>query len=79
MPHYRAYVEIDGLASVYAVRAAWTALTALPGIVTASVSLDGAVLETEFPVDEQALADVLATAGVTPRSLRQESWTPQGL
>lgn len=72
MPRYRAYVEIDGLLSVHAVRAVWTALTGVPGILSAEVSMTGAVLDTETPVDREALATALALAGVTLRSVREE-------
>ncbi|WP_337169679.1 hypothetical protein [Gemmatimonas aurantiaca] len=72
MPRYRAYVEIDGLLSVHAVRAVWTALTGVPGILSAEVSMTGAVLDTETPVDREALATALTLAGVTLRSVREE-------
>lgn len=72
MPRYRAYVEIDGLLSVHAVRAVWTALTGVPGILSAEVSMTGAVLDTETPVDREALAAALALAGVALRSVREE-------
>ncbi len=72
MPRYRAYVEIDGLLSVHAVRAVWTALTGVPGILTAEVSMTGAVLDTEGPVDPELLQNALSLAGVTLRSLREE-------
>ncbi|HEY0929101.1 MAG TPA: hypothetical protein VGE27_04215 [Gemmatimonas sp.] len=75
MPRYRAYVEIDGLIAVHAVRAVWTALTAVPGILSAEVSMTGAVLELEAPVDRDALAAALAMAGVTLRDVRQERGT----
>lgn len=71
MARYLAFVEIDGMVSVFAVRAVWTALTAVPGIRTADVTMTGATLELEAPVEESVLAEVLATAGVTLRSLRQ--------
>lgn len=72
MPRYRAYVEIDGLLSVHAVRAVWTALTGVPGILSAEVSMTGVVLDTETPVDREALAAALALAGVALRSVREE-------
>ena len=72
MPRYRAYVEIDGLLSVHAVRAVWTALTAVPGILTAEVSMTETVLDMDTPPDPDALAAALAMAGVGLRSLRVE-------
>jgi len=64
MPRQRIHVQIDGLLSVHAVRAVWTALSAVPGVVQAEVTLRGAVLDTEGPLDRQVLADSLALAGV---------------
>ncbi len=64
MPRQRIHVQIDGLLSVHAVRAVWTALSAVPGVVQAEVSMRGAVLDTEGPLDRQVLADSLALAGV---------------
>lgn len=64
MPRHRIHVQIDGLLSVHAVRAVWTALTAVPGVVGAEVSMRGAVLDTEGPVDRQVLEAALDMAGV---------------
>lgn len=71
MARYLAFVEIDGLLGVYSVRAVWTALTAVPGIQSATVDMTGAVLELEAPVEESVLAEVLESAGVGLRSVRQ--------
>lgn len=64
MPRLRIHVQIDGLLSVHAVRAVWTALAAVPGVRHADVSLRGAVLETDGPIDAGQLAECLALAGV---------------
>ena len=64
MPRQRIHVQIEGLLSVHAVRAVWTALSAVPGVLTAEVSMRGAVLDTDGPVDETLLAESLAMAGV---------------
>lgn len=64
MPRHRIHVQIDGLLSVHAVRAVWTALTAVPGVLGAEVSMRGAILDTEGPIDRQALEESLAMAGV---------------
>ncbi|WP_353268398.1 hypothetical protein [Gemmatimonas sp.] len=72
MPRQRILVQIDGLLSVHAVRAVWTALGAVPGILGAEVTMQGAVLETDGPVDRQLLEEALAMAGVTLRSLQIE-------
>ncbi|MCO4099926.1 hypothetical protein [Gemmatimonas sp.] len=72
MPRQRILVQIDGLLSVHAVRAVWTALGAVPGILGAEVTMQGAVLETDGSLDQQLLAEALAMAGVTLRSLQIE-------
>ncbi len=64
MPRQRIHVQIDGLLSVHAVRAVWTALSAVPGVVQAEVTMRGAGLDSEGPLDRQVLADSLALAGV---------------
>jgi hypothetical protein len=72
MPRQRIHVQIDGLLSVHAVRAVWTALTAVPGVLQAEVTMRGAVLETEGPIDREVLADSLALAGVQLRDMTVE-------
>ena len=64
MPRLRIHVQIEGLLSVHAVRAVWTALAVVPGVVHADVSMKGAVLDTEGPVVLRLLEDALALAGV---------------
>jgi hypothetical protein len=64
MPRQRIHVQIDGLLSVHAVRAVWTALTGVPGVLQAEVTMRGVVLETDGPIDRGLLADSLALAGV---------------
>jgi hypothetical protein len=76
MARQRILVELDGLISVHAARAAHTALAAVPGIVSAQVSMAGAVLEYEGPLDEAAfaasLAEALAVADLRVLSIRRE-------
>lgn len=72
MPRQRIHVEIAGLVAVHAVRAVRTALTAVPGIERADVSMAGAILESTGPVDERQLADALAMAGVRLIGVRVE-------
>lgn len=64
MPRQRIHVQIEGLLSVHAVRAVWTALSAVPGVVQAEVTMRGAVLDTDGPLDRAVLAESLALAGV---------------
>ncbi len=60
----RVAVEIDGLTGIHAIRAVWTALGAVPGVVTAEVAMTGVRLELEGPLDRDALAAALEAAGV---------------
>ncbi len=72
MPRQRIHVQLDGLVAVHAVRAVWTALGAVPGVVSAEVTMAGAILEVEGPLDRVALDMALDAAGVTVRELRVE-------
>jgi len=76
MPRQRIHVQIDGLLSVHAVRAARTALGSIPGVESAEVSMRGAVLESEGVVEAPLIADALAMVGLTLSTLRTE---PAGL
>ena len=73
MPRQRIHVQLDGLVAVHAVRAVWTALGAVPGVLSAEVTMQGAVLEVEGPLDRAALDAALDAAGVSVRSLRVEA------
>lgn len=48
-------LELTGLIAVHAARAAHTALTAVPDIVSAQVTMAGAVLDVTEPIDLDAL------------------------
>lgn len=73
MPRQRIHVQLNGLVAVHAVRAVWTALGAVPGVVSAEVTMQGAVLEVEGELDRAALDAALDAAGVTVRSIRIEA------
>lgn len=73
MTRQRIHVQLNGLVAVHAVRAVWTALGAVPGVVSADVTMQGAVLEVEGALDRAALESALDAAGVTVRSIRIES------
>lgn len=68
----RIRLELDGLVAVHAVRAVWTALGAVPGVVQAEVTMAGAMLEVEGPLDRHALDVALDAAGVRLVSLTVE-------
>ncbi|HYW33419.1 MAG TPA: hypothetical protein VE869_18095 [Gemmatimonas sp.] len=65
-------LELDGLVAVHAVRAVWTALAAVPGIVTAEVTMAGALLSVEGTLDRVALDAALDAAGVRVLSVTVE-------
>ncbi len=73
MPRQRIHVQLDGLVAVHAVRAVWTALGAVPGVLSADVSMQGAIIEVEGVLDRAALDAALAMAGVSVRALRVEA------
>ena len=73
MSRQRIHVQLNGLVAVHAVRAVWTALGAVPGVVSADVTMQGAVLEVEGALDRAALESALDAAGVTVRSIRNEA------
>ena len=75
MPRHRIHVQLDGLLSIHAVRAVRTALAAVPGVLGAEVSMQGAVLDTESPLDRNALDEALTHAGVRVLSVREERGT----
>ena len=54
-------------------RAAWTALAAVPGVRSAEVTMSGATLETDGPLDRVALEEALAAAGLTVVAVEVEA------
>jgi copper chaperone CopZ len=56
-------LAITGMSCVHCKRAVFTALTAVPGIVRADVSIGGAVVEHDGSVTEGALREAVAAAG----------------
>ncbi len=75
MPRHRIHVQLEGLLSIHAVRAVRTALAAVPGVLGAEVSMQGAVLDTDAPLDRDALDEALGHAGVRVLSVREERGT----
>ena len=73
MSRQRIHVQLDGLVAVHAVRAVWTALGAVSGLLSAEVTMRGAVLELEGDLDRAALEAALDAAGVSIRSIRVEA------
>jgi hypothetical protein len=54
--HRAVHLELSGLIAVHAARAAHTALGAVPGVVSANVSMAGAEIDVVGDVDESTLA-----------------------
>ncbi len=73
MTRQQIHVQLNGLVAVHAVRAVWTALGAVPGVLSAEVTMQGAVLDVDGPLDRVALNAALDAAGVSIRALRIEA------
>jgi hypothetical protein len=73
MTRQQIHVQLNGLVAVHAVRAVWTALGAVPGVLSAEVTMQGAVLDVDGPLDRVALDAALDAAGVSIRALRIEA------
>lgn len=71
-PPSSVFLRIDGLISVHAVRAAYTALAAVPGVVRAEVSRRGALIEHDGSATRASVADALAMAGLALAEWRDE-------
>lgn len=61
-------LELSGLIAIHAARAAQTALTAVPGIVSAQVTMAGATVDVTEPIRFEeivaAISDVLEEIGI---------------
>jgi copper chaperone CopZ len=71
-----AHLTIAGMPAVHAVRAVYTALAGVPGIVRAEVSLGTAVVEHDGTVTRATLADAVALAGFELTGWREERSLP---
>ena len=60
--HRVVHLELSGLVAVHAARAAHTALGAVPGVISANVSLAGADVDVTGAFDEQQFADDVRAA-----------------
>ncbi|HET7585273.1 MAG TPA: cation transporter [Gemmatimonadaceae bacterium] len=69
-------VTIDGMTSVHATRAVWTALTAVQGIATAEVSLGTAEIEHDGRATCADVRAAVAAAGYRVTSCREERRLP---
>ena len=71
-----AHLQIDGMLSVHAVRAVYTAFAGVPGIRTCEVSLGGAVVEHDGSVSREMLGSAVALAGFAMTGWREERSLP---
>ncbi len=62
MTRTRVRLTVDGMVAVHAVRAVWTSLSAVPGVVHADVSMTGIELVVEGVHEPTALRAVLDSA-----------------
>lgn len=65
-------LEIPTMSTVHAVRAVWTALTAVPGIVSADVARGRAVVEHDGRATAEALRAAIAVAGYEVAGVHEE-------
>ena len=56
-------LRIDGMSCQHCVRAVFTALTPVPGIISADVSIGGAVIEHDGRATFEALRDAIEESG----------------
>jgi copper chaperone CopZ len=70
------HVTIAGMNAVHAVRAVYTALAGVPGIVRAEVTLGGASVEHDGSVTRALLAEAVAVAGFELVDWREERTLP---
>lgn len=71
-----AHLEIDGMLSVHAVRAVYTAFAGVPGIRACEVTLGGAVIEHDGSVSREMLGSAVALAGFSMVAWREERRLP---
>jgi copper chaperone CopZ len=71
-----AHLQIDGMLSVHAVRAVYTAFAGVPGIRSAEVTLGGATVEHDGTVTREMLAEAIEFAGFTLAAWREERRLP---
>ena len=71
-PHTIARLTIRGLTSVHAVRAVYTALAGVDGVVHADVNRHGAVVEHDGTATEATLRDAVSLAGFELSAMAEE-------
>ncbi len=69
-------VAIEGMASVHATRAVWTALNAVDGILSAEVSLGRTLIEHDGRATCQAVRAAVQSAGFRVIACREERRLP---
>jgi len=69
-------VTISGMVAVHSKRAVFTALSGVPGVVSAEVELGRAVIEHDVTTTPDALIEAIALAGCEVTSLKTERRLP---
>jgi copper chaperone len=67
------HLRIGGMSCQHCVRAVFTALTPVPGITSADVSIGAAVIEHDGRATVDALRDAIAESGYTVTSANEET------
>lgn len=70
------HLTLGGMTAVHAVRAFWTALAGVPGVVRAEVQLGQATLAHDGTVTRAAVEEAAALAGCTVTGWREERALP---
>ena len=65
-------LRIDGMSCQHCINAVFTALTPVPGIVSADVSIGAAVIEHDGRATEQLLRDAIEVAGYSVADAQDE-------
>jgi copper chaperone CopZ len=68
-------VSVSGMTCVHCVRAVFTSLAGVPGIVRADVSIGQAVIEHDGTVTAEQIRDAVAVAGYTVGDTRDDRRT----
>jgi copper chaperone len=66
------HLRIDGMSCQHCVRAVFTALTPVPGITSADVSIGAATIEHDGRATEEALRAAIAESGYQVSSVNEE-------
>ncbi|MEO7456023.1 MAG: heavy-metal-associated domain-containing protein [Gemmatimonadaceae bacterium] len=66
------HLRIDGMSCQHCVQAVFTALTPVPGIISADVSIGAAAIEHDGRATEAALRDAIAASGYAVSAVNEQ-------